>query len=387
MIKMPADTAQVMRDSFGHTADFLIRAPGRVNLIGEHTDYNGGFVLPCAIDFFTEVAFCRRKDQTVRILAADYGEQIDSFELDTPLGTHPLYAWANYARGVIDVVQRKHQTFAHGFDLVVSGNIPQGAGLSSSASYEVAVAQALVSGFELELDRKQIALLAQRAENEFVGCRCGIMDQLICAVGEANAALLIDCRSLVTKAAPMPADWAVVIINSNVRRGLVDSQYNERRSQCEQAAHMLGVVSLREATAARLEAARDELDPLIYRRARHVISDSQRAVEMAAALTNGDMAAVHRMMAQSQCSMREDFAITHPHVDTLVAIIASVIGEQGGVRMTGGGFGGCVVALLAKQRVDAVREVVLREYPKQTGLRPDVFVCTAQPGVRRIDPA
>lgn len=387
MIKLPADTAQVMRDNFGRTADFLIRAPGRVNLIGEHTDYNGGFVLPCAIDFFTEVAFCRRNDRTVRILAVDYDAQIDRFELGTPLDAHPLYAWANYARGVIDVVQRQTQAFAHGFDLVVSGNIPQGAGLSSSASYEVAVAQALVSGFTLELDRQQIALLAQRAENEFVGCRCGIMDQLICAVGEAHAALLIDCRSLATQAAAMPPDWAVLIVNSNVRRGLVDSKYNERRSQCEQAARMLGVASLREATAVRLEAAKDELDPLIYRRARHVISDSQRAVEMAAALTNGDMAAVHRMMAASQGSMREDFAITHPHVDTLVAIIAGVIGEQGGVRMTGGGFGGCVVALLAKEHVDAVSEVVLREYPAQTGLRPDLFVCTAQPGVRRIDPA
>ena len=385
-MSMPADTARSMREAFGVDADFLIRAPGRVNLIGEHTDYNGGFVLPCAIDFFTEVAFCRRREKTVRVLAADYDGQIDTFDLTESLDAHPSYAWANYARGVIDVVQRHTKPLASGFDLVVSGNVPQGAGLSSSASYEVAVAKALVEGFALPLDEQEIALLAQRAENEFVGCKCGIMDQLICAVGEANAALLIDCRSLATKVAPMPPDWAIVIVDSKVKRGLVDSKYNERRQQCEQAAAILGVNSLRDATEEQLEAARDRVDEVIYRRARHVIGDSRRAVEMAAALTGGDMAAIHRMMAASHRSMREDFAITHPHVDTLVALIAEVLGEGGGVRMTGGGFGGCVVALLAKARVDVVREVVLREYPARTGLTPDVFVCTARQGVRRIDP-
>ncbi len=385
-MSMPADTARSMREAFGVDADFLIRAPGRVNLIGEHTDYNGGFVLPCAIDFFTEVAFCRRREKTVRVLAADYDGKIDTFDLTESLDVHPSYAWANYARGVIDVVQRHTKPLASGFDLVVSGNVPQGAGLSSSASYEVAVAKALVEGFALPLDEQEIALLAQRAENEFVGCKCGIMDQLICAVGEANAALLIDCRSLATKVAPMPPDWAIVIVDSKVKRGLVDSKYNERRQQCEQAAAILGVNSLRDATEEQLEAARDAMDEVIYRRARHVIGDSRRAVEMAAALTGGDMAAIHRMMAASHRSMREDFAITHPHVDTLVALIAEVLGEGGGVRMTGGGFGGCVVALLAKARVDVVREVVLREYPARTGLTPDVFVCTARQGVRRIDP-
>ncbi len=385
-MSMPADTARSMREAFGVDADFLIRAPGRVNLIGEHTDYNGGFVLPCAIDFFTEVAFCRRREKTVRVLAADYDGKIDTFDLTESLDVHPSYAWANYARGVIDVVQRHTKPLASGFDLVVSGNVPQGAGLSSSASYEVAVAKALVEGFALPLDEQEIALLAQRAENEFVGCKCGIMDQLICAVGEANAALLIDCRSLATKVAPMPPDWAIVIVDSKVKRGLVDSKYNERRQQCEQAAAILGVNSLRDATEEQLKAARDRVDEVIYRRARHVIGDSRRAVEMAAALTGGDMAAIHRMMAASHRSMREDFAITHPHVDTLVALIAEVLGEGGGVRMTGGGFGGCVVALLAKARVDVVREVVLREYPARTGLTPDVFVCTARQGVRRIDP-
>ena len=385
-MSMPADTARSMREAFGHDAAFLIRAPGRVNLIGEHTDYNGGFVLPCAIDFFTEVAFCRREDTTVRILAADYDGQIDTFDLGDPLAMHPEYGWANYARGVIDVVQRQTAPFACGFDLVVSGNVPQGAGLSSSASYEVAVAMALDEGFALGLDKERIALLAQRAENDFVGCKCGIMDQLICAVGEANAALLIDCRSLETKVAPMPPEWAVLIVDSKVKRGLVDSKYNERRRQCERAAEVLGVDALRDATAERLEAARDAMDEVVYRRARHVIGDSRRAVEMAAALTSGDMGAIHRMMAASHRSMRVDFAITHPHVDTLVAIIGDVIGENGGVRMTGGGFGGCVVVLLAKERVDEVREVVRREYPARTGLRPDVFVCTARQGVRRIDP-
>lgn len=378
------DTAQLMQQQFHRQAEHIIRAPGRVNLIGEHTDYNGGFVLPCAINFAAEIAIAKRSDNTVRLLAADYDGQTDEFPLAAAIPHHPNDGWANYARGVIQTVQQHSGAFPHGFDLVISGNIPQGAGLSSSAAYEVALASALNTLFQLNLDKKTIALLGQQAENQYVGCNCGIMDQLISAVGEKDHALLIDCRSLDTRAAAMNPDWAVVIINSNVKRGLVDSKYNERRQQCETAAGILGVPLLRGASLEQLDAAKAQMSEIVYRRARHVISDSGRAIAMADALAQGDLTAIHRLMADSHRSMRDDFEITHPHVDTLVNIVADVIGNDGGVRMTGGGFGGCIVCLTPHHNVERIRSAVLQQYPEKTGLQPDIFICTACEGVHEV---
>jgi len=357
-----------------------VQAPGRVNLIGEHTDYNDGFVLPCAINFQTVIAARPRADRSVRVVAADYGNQADQFSLDAPIAPHPTQGWANYVRGMVWVLQAAGLPLC-GADLVMAGNVPQGAGLSSSASLEVAVGQAfkaLLGGTQPE--PKRLAQLAQRAENEFVGCRCGIMDQLISACGHAGHALLIDCRSLVTQPVAMPADMAVLIVESRVQRGLVDSEYNLRRQQCEAVARQLGVPALRDATLAMLQAHQASLDAVALRRARHVITENARTQAAASALQAGDAATLGQLMAQSHASMRDDFEITVPAIDHLVAILQQVIGTQGGARMTGGGFGGCVVALLPTTLVPAARDAIAARYRAPNGDAAVVHVCSASAG-------
>lgn len=250
-------TRTLFAEKFGYPASHFIQAPGRVNLIGEHTDYNDGFVLPCAIDYQTVIACARRHDQCVQVIAADYDNQRDQFFLDRPIEPHPAQPWANYIRGVVTQLQRHHQM--GGADLVISGNVPQGAGLSSSASLEVAVGTAFQQLYHLPLDGRQIALQGQQAENQFVGCQCGIMDQLISALGKKEHALLIDCRTLETRAVSMPQGVAVVIINSNFKRTLVGSEYNTRRKQCEAGAHFFGKSSLRDVSLRDFHAAAHQL--------------------------------------------------------------------------------------------------------------------------------
>ncbi len=225
----------VFQNSFGCEPDLYVRAPGRVNLIGEHTDYNDGFVLPCAIDYETVVALQRRDDDKVVVVAADYANQRDEFSLSQPIEAHADQLWSNYIRGVVKYLLEKGLSLK-GLNMVVSGNVPQGAGLSSSASLEVAIGQAFNDAYQLGLTPAAIALNGQEAENKFVGCNCGIMDQMISASGEKDHALLLDCRSLETRLVKMPDDLAVLIVHSNVKRGLVDSEYNTRRAQCESAA-------------------------------------------------------------------------------------------------------------------------------------------------------
>lgn len=373
-------TQAIFRQQFGHESDITIKAPGRVNLIGEHTDYNDGFVLPCAIDYETVISCGKRDDRQIRVIAADYDNQQDIFSLDAPIVPHAQYRWADYVRGVVKHLQLRHADFG-GADLVISGNVPQGAGLSSSASLEVAVGQALQSLYQLPLSGVELALNGQEAENQFVGCNCGIMDQLISALGQQDHALLIDCRTLETRAVSMPEDVAVVIINSNVKRGLVDSEYNTRRQQCETAARFFGVKALRDVDPDLFFSIQDELDPVVAKRARHVITENERTLAAADALAAGDLKLMGQLMRESHISMRDDFEITVPPIDSLVDIVKSVIGEQGGVRMTGGGFGGCIVALMPTSLVESVRAVVAREYPKYSEGRTETFyVCQASQG-------
>ncbi|WP_145495159.1 galactokinase [Yersinia bercovieri] len=373
-------TQAIFRQQFNRDAEVTIKAPGRVNLIGEHTDYNDGFVLPCAIDYETVISCGKRDDRQVRVIAADYDNQQDIFSLDAPIIPHPEYRWADYVRGVVKHLQLRHADFG-GADLVISGNVPQGAGLSSSASLEVAVGQALQSLYQLPLSGVELALNGQEAENQFVGCNCGIMDQLISALGQQDHALLIDCRTLETRAVPMPTNVAVVIINSNVKRGLVDSEYNTRRQQCETAARFFGVKALRDVDPNLFFSIQDELDPVVAKRARHVITENERTLAAATALAAGDLKLMGQLMQESHISMRDDFEITVPPIDSLVDIVKSVIGEQGGVRMTGGGFGGCIVALMPTSLVEQVRATVAREYPAHSGGRTETFyVCQASQG-------
>ena len=250
----------VFAEQFEQQPDLLVRAPGRVNLIGEHTDYNDGFVLPCAIDYETCVAIGLRDDSLVHVIAADYGNQRDQFDLDQPIEHHPSQRWSDYIRGVVKHLQARGHAL-RGLNLVVSGNVPQGTGLSSSASLEVAIGQAFKEALGLHISQAEIALNGQQAENQFVGCNCGIMDQMISASGERDHALLLDCRTLETRLIPMPTDLAVLIVNSNVRRGLVDSEYNTRRKQCEEAARFFGVKALRDVSPEQFEARQHQLDP------------------------------------------------------------------------------------------------------------------------------
>ncbi|WP_145556634.1 galactokinase [Yersinia canariae] len=373
-------TQAIFRQQFSHEPDITIKAPGRVNLIGEHTDYNDGFVLPCAIDYETVISCGKRDDRQIRVIAADYENQQDIFSLDEPIVPHSQYRWADYVRGVVKHLQLRHADFG-GADLVISGNVPQGAGLSSSASLEVAVGQALQSLYQLPLSGVELALNGQEAENQFVGCNCGIMDQLISALGKQDNALLIDCRTLETRAVPMPENVAVVIINSNVKRGLVDSEYNTRRQQCETAARFFGVKALRDVDPNLFFSIQDELDPVVAKRARHVITENERTLAAAKALAAGDLRLMGQLMHESHISMRDDFEITVPPIDSLVDIVKSVIGEQGGVRMTGGGFGGCIVALMPNSLVERVRAAVAQEYPAYSGGRTETFyVCQASQG-------
>ncbi len=375
----------VFKEHYQTHPTIVARAPGRVNLIGEHTDYNDGFVLPCAIDYQTVIAASPRPDLLVRVLAVDMQNEQDEFVITKTIIPSKEKPWSNYIRAVVQMLVNDGFKLS-GADLVISGNVPQGAGLSSSASLEVAVAQTFKSLYDLnDLSTTKMALLAQRAENEYVGCKCGIMDQLISAQGLAHHALLIDCRSLLTQAVHIPEDLAVMIVHSNVQRGLVDSEYNTRRKQCEAAARHYQVKALRDIDYATLTQNRGQLDELIFKRARHVVSENQRTLDAAKALAQNDIQSMGLLMAQSHASMRDDFEITVPAIDQLVAILQNAIGPVGGARMTGGGFGGCVVALMPQHLVEKASLAVLENYKAPNGRAATIYVCNAQNGVSLLE--
>jgi galactokinase len=375
-----ADTAAAaLERAFGRTAAGFTQAPGRVNLIGEHTDYNDGFVLPCAIDRGTVVAWAPRHDACVRVVAVDAQSQTDAFALDAEITRRDDAPWSHYVRGMARELMLRHGMPAKGADLAIAGDVPAGAGLSSSAALELAVGHALLAAAGHALDATALALAAQRAENDFVGCRCGVMDQLASARGKAGHALLIDCRSLDAHRIALPPDSAMLIAHSRVRRGLVDSAYNERRAACELAARSLGVAALRDANLADLSRA-NTLDGVTLRRARHVVTENQRTIAAAAALARGDLRAMGELMAASHASMRDDFEITVPAIDALAHLMRQAIGGEGGARMTGGGFGGCVVGLMPRERVAQVRQAVAAGYRSADGEEALLFDCVASAG-------
>ncbi|WP_208279977.1 galactokinase [Massilia oculi] len=380
---LTARAADVFLAAFGQPATIRVQAPGRVNLIGEHTDYNGGLVLPCAIGYRTVIVARPRDDRRIRVVAADYDDAIDEYALDKPIERLAAPMWANYVRGVVrELLQR--EPLGHSFlgmDMVIAGDVPQGAGLSSSASLSVAVCTLFSALPDYPgLGPIEAALVAQRAENDFVGCKCGNMDQISSACGVQDHALLIDCRSLEVSPVPIPAGAAIMIVESHITRGLVDSAYNTRRAQCEEAARHFGVPALRDVDLATLAEEGGGLDPVTLRRARHVVSENGRVVAAAEALAAGDLERMGELMAASHASMRDDFEITVPAIDRLVDIVKEAIGEAGGVRMTGGGFGGCVVALVPEELVEAARQALAREYRAPNGAQATVHVCRAAAG-------
>jgi len=346
----------LFKQQFQDSAALVCHAPGRVNIIGDHTDYNDGFVLPAAINYGTTIAASKREDRIVKVYAHDCGQQINEFSLDDIIFDQEMM-WSNYVKGTLQALMKKHPEIK-GANLVVTGNVPQGAGLSSSASFEIAILKAFTQLYQLDLNGVNAALIGQQAENDFVGCNCGIMDQLISAMGQQGHAMLLDCKDLSFEDAPIPDDLTLFIVNSNVKRGLVDSAYNLRRQQCEAVAKYFGVSALREVTMEQLTAAEAEIEPELFKRARHVVSENARAVGTLKALKANDMATISAEMKASHISLRDDFEVTTKEMDGLVDMIDSVLGDQGGVRMTGGGFGGCVVALVPNDYCLCYRAVV-----------------------------
>jgi galactokinase len=377
-----ARVAQGFVDHFGTHPAHVVHAPGRVNLIGEHTDYNDGFVLPCAINFGTVIAIGPKDGTAIESVAMDYNNAQDQFDISMPMANRGDADWTDHVRGVVSVLL----TRGHALDgaiVAIGGNVPQGAGLSSSASLGVAMANALAAQNSLkELSLTDFALIAQQSENEFVGCACGIMDQLVSARAEAGHATLIDCRSLTTTAIPIPADLTVLIVHSGVRRELAESAYNERREQCEAVATHFGVKALRDLDLKTLEGNAAALDPVAFQRARHVITENNRTLAAADALTRNDLTMLGHLMAESHASMRDDFEITVPPVDALVALIQSEIGTAGGVRMTGGGFGGCVVAVLPKSAMAKTRAAIESGYRTPAGAAPMIIEAEPSAGAR-----
>ncbi|MBH0035909.1 galactokinase [Pseudoalteromonas sp. NZS71_1] len=365
---------------YGAPAQGIAAAPGRVNLIGEFTDYNDGFVLPCSLEFRTQVMFKERDDNIITVHSLNYPGEKDSFSVDEEI-TEGQSQWGNYIRAVSYVLKRAGYTL-RGADLLIDSNLPQGSGLSSSAALEVAVGGMFNHVAQLGLPPEQIALFGQEAENDFMHCQCGIMDQLISAKGENGHALLIDCENLATKSVKVPDDLNIVIVNSNYPRKLVDSEYNQRRIDCEQAAVKMGVETLRQATMTALQAVKATLSENEYKRAHHVISENDRVIAATTALQNNDMDALRTLMAASHQSLKHDFEVTVPATDGLVEICKEAMGDRGAVRMTGGGFGGAIVCLCRDAEVPLIKAAVEKHYFERFSLNADIYVCSAGSGLQ-----
>ncbi len=365
---------------FGSKPELVIRAPGRVNLIGEHTDYNDGFVLPMAIDRAVWLALRPRPDRQVVVHSLNF-EQPTVFDLDD-VGHEPD-RWGEYVRGMAWVLQEAGHTLC-GWEGILTSDVPVGAGLSSSAALELAIGRTFAALGEIPWRPAEMALLSQKAENQWVGVNSGIMDQMISASGKADHALLIDCRDLSTQLVALPAGTAVIILDTATRRGLVDSAYNERRSQCEAAAEFFGVAHLRDVSLADFIQREHELDDLTRRRARHVISENERVLAAVTAMNAGDATETGRLMEASHTSLRDDFEVSSEAMNVMVNL---ALAEPGcfGARMTGAGFGGCAVALVAADQATTFANSVAQKYKTQTGRKANVYICRATDGAEIID--
>ncbi|MDH4136436.1 MAG: galactokinase [Anaerolineae bacterium] len=380
---------------FSHEPATVVRAPGRVNLIGEHTDYNDGYVLPVAIDRSILMAAAPRLDGQVVLHALDFDQRTE-FSLDD-IRHDDQHPWSNYQRGVAFFLQER------GFELpgmkaVISGDIPVGSGLSSSAAVEVAAAYAwqVLSGFSLS--RVELALLCQQAENEFVGMKCGIMDQFISALGQRDHALLIDCRTLehelvrlgaiAQRGSVTPVFATIVVCDTMKRRGLVDSEYNARRRECEEGVrllrkHLSEVKALRDVSPAQFERYQEDLPDVVRRRCRHVVYENERVLQSVEALKEDDLATFGRLMNESHVSLRDDYQVSCRELDVMVEAAWQIEGVYGS-RLTGAGFGGCTVSLVAGDAVDRFRAHVAAEYQAATGVEPQIYVCAVEDGVSEV---
>ena len=363
----------------------LYRAPGRVNLIGEHTDYNDGFVMPAAIGFYTHAAVSSRDDRELHLFAENFGDD-KLLNLDSLDGA-PTGHWSDYVRGVAAVLQSAGLQL-RGANLVVSSEVPIGAGLSSSAALEVATAMALLGISGLEMPREQLAKNCQRAENEHTGARCGIMDQFISCFGRARHALLLDCRSLGHELLPLSDEVKIVVCNTKVKHNLAGGEYNQRRAGCEASVRHLhrslpGIRALRDVTVEQLKEFGQDLSPETFRLATHVISENARVLAAAAALKRGDLERFGELMYESHRSLRDDYKVSCKELDMMVELASASKGVLG-ARMTGGGFGGCTVNLVRKNSVENFVATVASGYKDATGITPEIYVCDAADGASKV---
>jgi len=372
---------QAFQQTYGAPPETVVRAPGRVNLIGEHTDYNDGFVLPAAIDRAVTYAGRRRPDRLVRVHSTDFGASVE-FSLDE-IRKDRQNPWSNFLRGVSKFLQEDGQRLA-GAELAFGGDVPREAGLSSSAAVEVGAAAFWAKLLGLALDPVYIVKLARRAENEFVGVPCGIMDQFISALGRRDHALFLDCRDLTYRHVPLRKDVKIVVCNSGVKRALAQSEYEVRLKQCRQAVSVIAetgvpVKSLRDVKPSDLAAARGRLGDLLWRRAHHVVSENHRVLEAVKVLEAGDLERFGSLMNASHDSLRDDYEVSSKELDALVEIARKQPGVLG-ARMTGAGFGGCTVNLVRADAAEAFAAAVSKSYQEAIGLKAEVYICQASDG-------
>ena len=360
---------------FNAKPQWVVRAPGRVNLIGEHTDYNDGYVLPMAIDRAIWIALRPREDDRIHIHSLDLGQD-SVFRLGH---LEKGEGWGEYPKGVAWALQEAGYSL-RGWDGVITGDVPRGAGLSSSAAVELATARAFACASGFDWDAKLMARLSQKAENQWVGVNCGIMDQMASAASQAGHALFMDCRTLDIQHAPLPQGVAVAVLDTSTRRGLVGSAYNERREQCEAGARFFAVKALRDVSVAEFEARQHEIqDEAVRKRARHIITENQRVLDAMDAMHAGDIATLGRLFNASHISLRDDFEVSSAALDQIVEA-AQTQSACYGARMTGAGFGGCAVALVRADAVEAFTQAVSAEYRQRSGLEAAIYACQPSAG-------
>lgn len=375
-----AEIAERFRKEFQASPE-ICTAPGRVNLIGEHTDYNDGFVLPCAIGFTTQAAISPRSDQKLVLRSTEFEK---SFEFDLlSLPAKPLGMWCDYVLGVAVILCKAGYSIG-GANLLVHGEVPIGAGLSSSAAIEVATALAFLSLKDQRLELTEIARLCQRAENEFVGARVGIMDQFISCLGREGHALLLDCRSLGYELVHVPEQVKLVICNTKVKHEHSAGEYNRRREECEEGVRIISksfprIRALRDVTPQQLAECRSAMPPVIFKRCQHVVEEDQRVLRSVKCLRSGDLHGMGRLMGESHRSLRDLYEVSCRELDLMVEAAEGLAGCYGG-RMTGGGFGGCTVNLVESAHAESFREQIVQRYRQQTGISPDIYICSPADG-------
>ena len=359
----------------------IFRAPGRVNLIGEHTDYNDGFVLPAALSFATYVAAAVRDDRRIRVASLNFDRELE-FDLDQPLQESEK-TWAKYVQGVGLILEREGFDL-RGADLLIDSDVPVGAGLSSSAALEISTAFALATLSGHEVDGMKLARIGQEAEHEFAGVRSGIMDQFVSVFGEKGHALFLDCRSMEWSAIPT-SSAQFLICNTKTKHELADGEYNKRRAECEAAAAFFGKTSLRDVTLADINERSAGMADVPKKRARHIITENDRVESSVAALKNGDLVAFGKLMDESHTSMRDDFEISCAELDLMVDLARSS-GKVLGARMTGGGFGGCTINLMKPEAHADFIPTISEQYARETGIAPEIYSCEIGDGVGEVTP-